>query len=92
MPPAMDRSRNACVRALVECLLRVDGDRTPVRAYSALPVPAISLPATAKAVRHGRMGAAGFFGLLLLGCGPLAAVFLFSIAPASFLVLLTLGR
>ncbi|KAL4448268.1 hypothetical protein ABPG75_005487 [Micractinium tetrahymenae] len=37
------------------------------------------------------MGAAGFFGLLLLGCGPLATVFLFSIAPASFLVLLTLG-
>lgn len=38
------------------------------------------------------MAAAGFFGLLLLGCGPLAAVFVVCISRSSFLVLLTLGR
>jgi hypothetical protein len=38
------------------------------------------------------MGLAGFIGLLLLGCGPLFAVFTLLISRKSFLVLLALGR
>ena len=38
------------------------------------------------------MGAAAFTGLLLLGCGPLAAVFAVCLMRRSFLVLLALGR
>ena len=38
------------------------------------------------------MGAASFTGLLFLGCGPLAVVFVLCLASKSFLVLLALGR
>lgn len=38
------------------------------------------------------MGAASFTGLLFLGCGPLATVFVLCLASKSFLVLLALGR
>ncbi len=38
------------------------------------------------------MGAASFTGLLFLGCGPLAVVFVLCLAAKSFLVLLALGR
>ena len=38
------------------------------------------------------MSAAAFCGLLLLGCGPIAACFVVALARKSFLVLVTLGR
>lgn len=51
------------------------------------------LTATAlPSIPNAAMGAAAFTGLLLLGCGPLAAVFAVCLMRRSFLVLLALGR